>query len=163
MTNHNMFNVIGDKWCSACRIYKPLSQFNRDASRPSGYTIYCKSCRHPKNVAQKKAYDQRFIAKGDNCWYCGITLVKDNRTTDHVIPKIKGGTNRTTNLVACCVSCNCAKNGRSLEEFRALRKRQRDGIPYFEKAQLEYLTSAGFVFPNSPPFLFWFETQEEGR
>lgn len=49
------------------------------------------------------------------CVYCGKTDVPFE--IDHVIPKSKGGTDRVSNLVLSCHSCNQKKDDLSLEEF----------------------------------------------
>lgn len=43
------------------------------------------------------------------CRYCGGHAT----TTDHIVPKSKGGTDTWENLVACCRSCNGSKGNRS--------------------------------------------------
>lgn len=40
------------------------------------------------------------------CAYCGSD---DNLTLDHITPKIKGGTDRITNLICACQKCNYSK------------------------------------------------------
>jgi len=47
-----------------------------------------------------------------SCFYCGLSLVKGNRTLDHVVPLSKGGSNSTTNLVPSCKPCNFSKQNR---------------------------------------------------
>lgn len=48
------------------------------------------------------------------CFYCDEKLTKEQRTIDHIVPKIKGGTNDLHNLVPCCRKCNGNKGGKSL-------------------------------------------------
>ena len=43
------------------------------------------------------------------CAYCGS---EENLTLDHITPKAKGGTDRITNLVCACSSCNSDKGHR---------------------------------------------------
>lgn len=52
------------------------------------------------------------------CSYCGCSLNADNKTKDHVIPKVKGGSNAKSNLKDCCIRCNQNKRSLSLEQFR---------------------------------------------
>lgn len=40
------------------------------------------------------------------CAYCGS---EDNLTLDHIIPKIKGGSDSVTNIVCACNECNHSK------------------------------------------------------
>lgn len=43
---------------------------------------------------------------GWRCQYCGVGLRRDTATVDHLAPRVLGGTNTPSNLVACCVACN---------------------------------------------------------
>lgn len=52
---------------------------------------------------------------GRKCVYCGAEGVPLN--IDHVVPRAKGGSNRVSNLVLACMSCNQKKGARSLEDF----------------------------------------------
>jgi len=78
---------------------------------------------------------------------------------DHVLPRKHGGLGMSGNRVISCPSCNTAKSARTIEEFRWIRTRQRDNIPYFTPTQIEWLTEHGFDFPESAPHRFWFEEQ----
>ena len=53
-----------------------------------------------------------------HCSYCGCELTYLNRTIDHIIPKIYGGTNSYKNLFPSCKKCNESKSDRSIEEYR---------------------------------------------
>jgi 5-methylcytosine-specific restriction endonuclease McrA len=52
------------------------------------------------------------------CAYCGTKLTKRNRSLDHVVPLLRGGTNDITNLVPSCLRCNQRKNVQSVEECK---------------------------------------------
>lgn len=60
--------------------------------------------------------------QGDKCYYCGCAFAPDNysSTIDHVKPKIEGGTNDISNLVAACIRCNYHKGSLSEAEFRLI-------------------------------------------
>lgn len=45
------------------------------------------------------------------CQYCGREFSSGDLTIDHIIPKVQGGANEWTNVVACCRSCNIRKGG----------------------------------------------------
>lgn len=82
------------------------------------------------------------------CWYCGKTLteqeslipLEDGSWTvpvgcdfllfDHVVPRSRGGSNEADNLVPACNSCNAGKGGRTLEEYRFLKARQKNVSNY---------------------------------
>jgi 5-methylcytosine-specific restriction endonuclease McrA len=49
------------------------------------------------------------------CAYCGATDVP--LQLEHLVPKIRGGTNRVSNLVIACERCNSAKGTHTAEEF----------------------------------------------
>lgn len=59
-----------------------------------------------------------YLRDGLACIYCGKSAgVK--LTLDHLLPYSLGGSNKETNLVTCCVSCNSARGNRSVKEFTA--------------------------------------------
>jgi hypothetical protein len=43
----------GSKWCPDCGQVKPLSEFVRNASQPSGLASYCKPCHNARGKAAK--------------------------------------------------------------------------------------------------------------
>ncbi|MEJ2718209.1 MAG: HNH endonuclease [Deltaproteobacteria bacterium] len=45
------------------------------------------------------------------CQYCGRDAAPGDLTVDHIIPKVQGGPNHWTNVVACCRDCNMKKGG----------------------------------------------------
>jgi 5-methylcytosine-specific restriction endonuclease McrA len=91
------------------------------------------------------------IIKRDNhtCQYCGKRT--GMMTTDHVIPKARGGSDSWENLVCACLECNNRKGNRTMREA---------GVRLFRKPKKpNYFT---FVLneigkPNSKwrPFLFY--------
>jgi HNH endonuclease len=48
------------------------------------------------------------------CCYCGSN---NNLSADHIIPKIKGGSNKGENLVWSCRSCNSSKGSSDMVEW----------------------------------------------
>jgi 5-methylcytosine-specific restriction protein A len=57
---------------------------------------------------------RRFILARD-LWLCqieGPTCTRDATCVDHIIPKIRGGTDHPSNLRAACVPCNALKGAR---------------------------------------------------
>jgi len=53
------------------------------------------------------------VRDGYVCQYCGGDFTASDLTVDHIIPKVQGGDNGWTNVVACCRSCNMRKGGRT--------------------------------------------------
>jgi hypothetical protein len=38
-------------------------------------------------------------------------------TVDHVVPRARGGSNRPSNLITCCMKCNAKRNHRNVPKF----------------------------------------------
>jgi hypothetical protein len=51
---------------------------------------------------------------GNCCQYCGSG---EELTADHVHPVSRGGSHETSNLVACCLTCNRKKSNKFLVEW----------------------------------------------
>jgi 5-methylcytosine-specific restriction endonuclease McrA len=55
------------------------------------------------------------------CMYCGLNLLHSNNphdvTLDHLVPRSRGGNNRTTNLITACRSCNSSRQAMSWRKF----------------------------------------------
>jgi hypothetical protein len=75
------------------------------------------------SIAQFEELCQRLEWK---CPYCGCSLSWRTVTVDHIVPVVKGGSNRIENINPSCWSCNASKGARDLEdwkrEFRNTRK-----------------------------------------
>ena len=72
-----------------------------------------------------KKPSRTLILKRDSftCQYCGADR---DLTIDHVMPQSRGGEDSWENLVACCYSCNNAKDNRTPDEWGIpLRSRPR--------------------------------------
>jgi hypothetical protein len=90
------------------------------------------------------------------CEYCHLTedVVPQGLWIDHIIPRIKGGTDESTNLCVSCVSCNQAK-GKVIsahdpvtnKEVRLFNPRQDNWHAHFrwsqDKLRIEGLTPSG--------------------
>jgi hypothetical protein len=94
------------------------------------------------------------------CYYCGLQLGWSTTfNTDHVVPRIKGGSDSIKNTVPACRSCNSTKGGKDLEDFRffrAMQKFEEQSGVVFTLAQVGYLRSIR-VELNIPLHTFWFE------
>lgn len=51
---------------------------------------------------------------GHRCMYCGT--LQGRMTVDHIIPKLRGGTDSWENLICACHTCNNRKGNRTPEE-----------------------------------------------
>lgn len=57
-----------------------------------------------------------FRRDGHRCMYCGCDFADHELTRDHIIPRVQGGIDHWTNVVAACRRCNHHKGGRTPEE-----------------------------------------------
>lgn len=62
----------------------------------------------------------------DYCCYCGIHIVDARiRTTEHIVPLSKGGSNLYSNKRDCCKSCNTSRGNMDYDEWiLKLRRKQ---------------------------------------
>lgn len=57
------------------------------------------------------------------CYYCKISLLLHDQlnpryaTIDHKVPRIKGGSGKSDNIVLCCLKCNKEKGSMTAEEY----------------------------------------------
>lgn len=65
---------------------------------------------HASAAQRREIYDR----DGHKCHYCGS---QENLSLDHIIPRSKGGSDKSDNLLTCCKSCNSSKGVKSYEEF----------------------------------------------
>ena len=54
------------------------------------------------------------------CIYCGSA---ENLTTDHIVPRSKGGEDVPDNVVRVCKSCNSSKGAKGLYEWKGLENK----------------------------------------
>jgi 5-methylcytosine-specific restriction endonuclease McrA len=68
-----------------------------------------------KNILVRDSY---------NCQYCGREFPPTDLTIDHITPKVQGGANHWTNVVACCRACNMRKGGQTPRQAGMQLQRQ---------------------------------------
>ena len=73
---------------------------------------------------KKRGMDKVKIDGKMICAYCG----GEGTSIDHVIPKSKGGSDDTKNLVCSCLRCNMQKTNRDLDVFLNDRIRQNEPV-----------------------------------
>lgn len=111
-----------------------ILEMERAAITAGALSIHCEDGREmwriedwgafiPPNPAKEKArYPSQWdkvrarVLERDNytCTYCGA----EANHCDHVIPRVQGGADDESNLVAACGYCNRSKGGRRPEEWR---------------------------------------------
>lgn len=61
-----------------------------------------------------------YLRDGFCCQYCGTDLegaAAEEVTLDHLVPRIKGGSNAENNLVTACRSCNSSRQDRPWRQY----------------------------------------------
>lgn len=96
------------------------------------------------------------------CSYCKTAINSFDATTDHVIPRSKGGGHANTNRVLCCSACNGAKGNMDEAVFRAspwlAQHRAQLGYPVGNPGQQEEKVVATMPSEEELPietFLTW--------
>ena len=74
------------------------------------------------------------------CTYCTIKVSEDDFVLDHLVPVSKGGTNRKTNLVTACASCNQRKGKEEpvdflLQNYRSKLISQQEYLSFKERIE----------------------------
>ena len=87
-----------------------------DTAQMTSDTKLCGVTYQQGPLYQNKLRSFIFSRSNDKCVYCGAKAEE----IDHVIPRSKGGTNSTYNLVASCRACNQMKSNLTLKEFGKL-------------------------------------------
>ena len=65
-----------------------------------------------------KLWHRKIRKKTCFCYLCGEFILKhDDLSTDHVVPKSKGGSNSSDNLKPAHKICNSKKNDKTLEQY----------------------------------------------
>ena len=88
-----------------------------------------------------------FHRDGRRCAYCGTTKA-ERYELDHIAPKSSGGSNRPSNLVVSCQSCNLAKANTPVETFLTDRPTQLAAIYRIQRAPLAGATHLNVILPE---------------
>ena len=72
-------------------------------------------CRKNGIYYTKSKWRKVWEKTGGNCAYCGRELTLGTWSTDHIIPRSKGGTGRIENLVLSCRNCNSKKSSELIQ------------------------------------------------
>lgn len=94
------------------------------------------------------------------CGYCGIGKGK---TVDHVHSLSNGGCDFIDNCLPSCKDCNNAKDSMTVEEFRHMLSKVREGVMPYKKTERseagKRLVELAARFQGER-VVFWFETHE---
>jgi Restriction endonuclease len=74
--------------------------------------------KHPKRNIPPLTNRELFRRDAYICMYCGGQFRESALTRDHVIPFSRGGTDRWSNVVTACRSCNTRKGNKTPEQAR---------------------------------------------
>lgn len=149
------------KWtrcCSICGETKTAMHFSVNPRGPGGRTAWCLVCGRERRQKINAPGHARKAWVGGQCHYCGDELTSENQSTDHVTPRCLGGTDSPENLVLCCKPCNSSKKHFTVEQWREIRQRQENDVPWFSVEQLRFFKEQGIEIPMGEPFTFYFET-----
>ena len=80
------------------------------SSKAYVYNLQTTSSAEAKRLWRKDVKEKWYF----KCAYCGDG---NNLTMDHVVPRSKGGTDFTKNVVCCCSGCNQRKGHEPWEEW----------------------------------------------
>ena len=72
----------------------------------------------PRQPVRRDRLEQAIARDGDRCFWCRRPFSRlVPPTTDHLIPRAKGGPSRLTNEVAACRRCNADRGHRSPSDW----------------------------------------------
>ncbi len=97
-------------------VVKESDRFVRSVSRTFRVPAVVRLIKFIRQIYRREVpISRRNILTRDEfvCQYCGGEFASADLTIDHVIPKVQGGSNDWTNVVACCRACNMTKGGRT--------------------------------------------------
>jgi 5-methylcytosine-specific restriction endonuclease McrA len=84
--------------------------------------VYTHEVDFMKNKSLRQAIHAR---ERGRCFYCLRRITSAGRCIDHVVPRIRLGSNSYRNLVSCCLQCNSQKCDRAAGDFLRWLYRER--------------------------------------
>ena len=112
----NVINLI-KKYKKLININKVMIEnVNFDTAQMSSNTKLYGAKYQQGPLYQKELRSFVFGRSNGKCVYCGAEATE----IDHIVPRAKGGTNSTYNLVASCRACNEKKSNLTLKDFGKL-------------------------------------------
>jgi len=119
------------KWCSIAALSLELVRFDTALMQDPALLG---EAYHRGTLAGFELREYVLLKWNHACAYCGATHVP--LELDHVIPRSCGGSDRESNRVPACHSCNQCKGNHSLEEFLQTRPAVLQGIQAHLKTPL---------------------------
>lgn len=74
---------------------------------------------------KKSRWWQNLIQK-THCYYCNVSIQREDVTMDHIVPISRGGKSSKGNLVPCCHPCNEQKRSLTAVEWLSLQANRQD-------------------------------------
>lgn len=114
--------------CASC---ERVAVIEREKARKGTFRYKCTVALKTARVSRKRAeeelgepitdtlslYDVLFTLGADDCVYCGRHCKQSEKTLEHIIPLLQGGTNTFDNIAMACTSCNSSKRDKPVTEF----------------------------------------------
>lgn len=119
-------------YCRICKIEQSKKAYNKRLSNNvmtfwktrANYLNSCSGRRNGKagtiikNSPKISAESIKLLYEINNkCFYCSVSLSKDQIVFDHKIPLSRNGSHDIENLCICCQDCNQLKSSRTDKEF----------------------------------------------
>ncbi|HUU81941.1 MAG TPA: HNH endonuclease [Phycisphaerae bacterium] len=111
-----------DDWRELSELRRQFEPFKHDWVRTVRFSIVVpriiRVLSYRKLPRQEIKFNRRNIYARDQnrCQYCGHRFSTSELSLDHILPRSRGGPNTWDNVVACCVTCNVRKGGRTPDE-----------------------------------------------
>ena len=85
-----------------------------------------------------------YLREGGKCFYCRNHIKPGNASIEHIIPKSKGGTDSSENMVLTCKTLNCLLGNSSVKEKMQVILNQVD-----QNGGFRCPTKRKFIEPNN--------------
>ena len=122
--------------CTGCGIYKPLNEFNKDKSKPTGYAGYCKPCHQARVSKFHNSWGSgiyQVLNKITNVFYVGKSSQLRRRKCEHFT------LNKPDNVASPLLRDSIKQYGKQNFEFIILKKCSVDKLDKLEKQYIQEL------------------------